>query len=623
MLHKPDLPDDALAACLSEAYALRAGEIAFLPLGADWHSAVYRVVADDGRPYLLKLRSGAFDDVGAAVARLLHDRGAAQVIPPIATTGGRLWTRVERFALVLYPFVEGEDDTRPLTDEQWRRLGDALRRIHAARLPAALTARIPREAFAPAWRDAVRGSLARVERERFADPVAAELAALLRAEHERVLALVDRTDALAEALRASPPPVTLCHGDWHRGNALVGRDGALRVFDWDTLVFAPRECDLSLIGAGWGGPREAGLFYEGYGTIEPDPVALAYYRHHRIIRDLAEDCAAVFDSSEGGASRAEALALASRTVGPGGRIDVVLSLGKRGTAGPPPQHDGAAGGAARGTRIRPVERGDVAACAAVERAAFGAASSPEASRRLIARLVGHPGVYGVVAERGGALVGLNFLYEHDPIRAVGPLAVAPAAQGRGVGRRLMEAVLARAAAAAGVRLTAAANPAAFALYASLGFEVKEPLAILRGRFRSAPPADAVVRPLREADLPAAAALCARVHGFARTGDLREALTTGGEPMALERAGRIVAYASHRRLGDRAHGVAEAEADLRALLLGLGPPGGAECTLFLPTRRAGLLRWCLAEGLRVGSHLTLMAKGAYRAPRGASFPSSWY
>ena len=129
--------------------------------------------------------------------------------------------------------------------------------------------------------------------------------------------------------------------------------------------------------------------------------------------------------------------------------------------------------------------------------------------------------------------------------------------------------------------------------------------------------------MREEDLPAAAALCERVHGFARSGDLREALRTKGEPMVLERDGRIVAYASHRRLGDSAHGVAEAEADLRALLLGLDPPRGAKLTIFMPTRQASLLRWCLDEGLRVGSPLTLMAKGEYRQPSGAYFPSSWY
>jgi hypothetical protein len=129
--------------------------------------------------------------------------------------------------------------------------------------------------------------------------------------------------------------------------------------------------------------------------------------------------------------------------------------------------------------------------------------------------------------------------------------------------------------------------------------------------------------MREGELAAAARLCERVHGFARTGDLREAFGTKGEPMVLERDGRIVAYASHRRLGDRAHGVAEAEADLRALLLGLAPPRGVKLTIFVPTRQASLLRWCLDEGLRVGVSLSLMAKGEYRQPRGAYFPSSWY
>lgn len=274
--------------------------------------------------------------------------------------------------------------------------------------------------------------------------------------------------------------------------------------------------------------------------------------------------------------------------------------------------------------IRPVEPGDVAACAEIESAAFPGASSLKAARRLIERLVRHPGVYGVVAEQGGAVVGQCFLYEHDPIRAVGPLAVAPAAQGRGVGRRLMEAVLERAAGAAGVRLTQAPHhPASFALYVSLGFEVKEPLAMLTGRFRGGRPADATVRSMRVEDLAAAARLCQRVHGFARTGDLGEALATGGEPLVLERDGRIVAYASHRRLGDDAHAVAEAEADLRGLLLGLAPPRGVRLTIRVPTRHASLLRWCLDEGLRVGTPQTLMAKGAYQEPRGAYLPSSWY
>lgn len=92
---------------------------------------------------------------------------------------------------------------------------------------------------------------------------------------------------------------------------------------------------------------------------------------------------------------------------------------------------------------------------------------------------------------------------------------------------------------------------------------------------------------------------------------------------LARNGRIVAYVSHQGLGDSAHGVAEDEADLRALLLSLAPPPEASLTIFVPARQASLLRWCLDEGLRVGQLLTLMARGEYHEPRGAYFPSSWY
>jgi spectinomycin phosphotransferase len=75
MLEKPDLSDELLAARLRDEYGLRAAEIAFLPLGADLNTAVYRVVADEGSAYFLKLRSGGFDDTGVAVPRLLRDRG--------------------------------------------------------------------------------------------------------------------------------------------------------------------------------------------------------------------------------------------------------------------------------------------------------------------------------------------------------------------------------------------------------------------------------------------------------------------------------------------------------------------------------------------------------------------
>ena len=55
MLEKPDLPDEKIIACLQAEYGLRVATIAFLPLGADLNTAVYRVVADDGTVVLSEI----------------------------------------------------------------------------------------------------------------------------------------------------------------------------------------------------------------------------------------------------------------------------------------------------------------------------------------------------------------------------------------------------------------------------------------------------------------------------------------------------------------------------------------------------------------------------------------
>ena len=44
---------------------------------------------------------------------------------------------------------------------------------------------------------------------------------------------------------------------------------------------------------------------------------------------------------------------------------------------------------------------------------------------------------------------------------------------------------------------------------------------------------------------------------------------------------------------------------------------------LDRMRAGLLRWCLEEGLRLQKPMNLMAVGDYREPRGSWFPSVVY
>jgi predicted N-acetyltransferase YhbS len=93
-----------------------------------------------------------------------------------------------------------------------------------------------------------------------------------------------------------------------------------------------------------------------------------------------------------------------------------------------------------------------------------------------------PSFFGIVAESEGAVVGCGFMDERNPIRGIGPVSVASAFQGRGAGREIMKALLERGKDAEGIRLVQESfNMAALSLYASLGFEVKEPFVLMEGK----------------------------------------------------------------------------------------------------------------------------------------------
>lgn len=250
----------------------------------------------------------------------------------------------------------------------------------------------------------------------------------------------------------------------------------------------------------------------------------------------------------------------------------------------------------------------------------------EAATEFMTAWTAHPAIYGVVAELDGSVVACNFLDQRDPIYGVGPMTVSPAAQGQGLGRRLMSDVLERGTDGVGIRLLQAPhNPVSMSLYASLGFEVKEPVVRISGVVRSTPDAGIEVRALElEDDLDACAELCRRVHGFERSNELLDAAGVPMlQPKVAVRDGRITGYATGVHFWPLGHGVAETDEDLRALILGAAAGSDAPVDLLLPVRQAGLFRWALDEGMRVVNPMTLMTRGEYREPQGSWFPSVLY
>lgn len=242
----------------------------------------------------------------------------------------------------------------------------------------------------------------------------------------------------------------------------------------------------------------------------------------------------------------------------------------------------------------------------------------ETGARLMSWMFSHPGMYCVVAEVEGRIVGSNCLDERGIIAGIGPITIDPTSQDSGIGRTLMVAVMERAneRKAAGLRLVQAAfHGRSMSLYAKLGFDVREPLVVMQGAPLKRQIDGYTVRPATAIDVEDCRRLCLRVHGHERSEELWDGIAQG-IAMAVERGGKLAGYTS--ALGFFGHAVAESNGPMQALIAGaeqfLGPG------FLLPTRNTELFRWCLGHGLRVVEPMTLMAVGLYNEPVGAFLPS---
>ena len=115
-------------------------------------------------------------------------------------------------------------------------------------------------------------------------------------------------------------------------------------------------------------------------------------------------------------------------------------------------------------QVRPATPADAAACGRICYDAFSAINSQHGfppdfpnvdfAIGVITMMFSAPGLYPVVAEIDGRLVGSNVLDERSIIMGIGPITVDPAIQNAGIGRKLMQAVIDRAHSrnAAGIRL---------------------------------------------------------------------------------------------------------------------------------------------------------------------------
>jgi len=240
-----------------------------------------------------------------------------------------------------------------------------------------------------------------------------------------------------------------------------------------------------------------------------------------------------------------------------------------------------------------------------------------------------------VAGRTGRIVGSCFYHPRPTHVSVGIVNVHPAYFGRGVARRMMAQVIARAEAdGKPVRLVSSAmNLDSFSLYTRLGFV---PRTAYQDMFLSVPegglpdvPVDPRVRPAAPADAPAMAALERELVGIEREGDYRYFLENAegiwhasvlpsADGPGLDGFLVSVAHPASNLLGP---GVARTEEAAAALLLAeLDHHRGRTPVFLVPVQAASLVQQMYALGAKNCELHFAQVRGSWTEPRGVVMPT---
>ena len=285
--------------------------------------------------------------------------------------------------------------------------------------------------------------------------------------------------------------------------------------------------------------------------------------------------------------------------------------------------------------LRPAESRDVEAAGDVNFLAFYRAAlvhgmppvvtRPADSRRYLRHLLEFDPLGGVVAEEDGRIVGVAWIHPRGAVATLGPLAVDPAAQGRGVGRRLLERALEMTGKGVPqVRLVQESfNAVSLGLYLRAGFRVVAPILELElapgtPLVPARAPAGAAVRPAAPADAVRLVARDARAFGAPRAQSVDLYLRRGSVLVAEDR-GALVGYAMGIGFEGTAH-LGSAAADDADVLLCLAGAVAAELVAhghrvrtMVPAVDRRMVDGLMGLGFRVFRACHYMVRGGGTAP----------
>jgi spectinomycin phosphotransferase len=327
MREPPSIPEEHLRACLQQQYDLIPVTLDFLPLGLDYNAGVYRVVSEQGTASLLKVTSRPLYEPSCLVPRYLNDQGITSVVAPVPTRIGALWTQLEEWTVIVYPFIDGETSWTGMTNEQWKEVGTIFQQIHQVMLPPEGFESLRKETFDPTeytrWVHAFETQ--QLHSRRGGSGSSRALRADWLAHQSTIHTAVASLEKLAEVLQSLTLPYVISHADLHPANLLRDHAGHVFVIDWDEVMLAPKERDFLFVKES-SADSEAlpgtPAFFQGYGQTEIDWIALTYYRYERVVQDLIACAQEVFfrdDLGEG--TKADSVQLFHAILAEGGEID--------------------------------------------------------------------------------------------------------------------------------------------------------------------------------------------------------------------------------------------------------------------------------------------------------------
>jgi spectinomycin phosphotransferase len=290
MIEKPDILDEKIITTLNENYPIPISRIEFLPIGNDATAFSYRVEARGGNWYFLKLKTNLSNLASLFVPRFLKDHDIEQVVAPIPTRTQKLFEEMDGFAFILYPFIPGNEAMKVgMSDGQWTEFGSVLKEIHFTRLPSEIARFVKREDFIPKWSRLALEMQKQIDAGHFDDPYQKELAVFWKDKRETIQAVIERAELIGQNLQQANLEFVLCHADIHTANILVTPSRELFIVDWDDALFAPKERDLMhVLEENRIQTREEQRFFAGYGNVEINQLALAYYRYEWCVQEIGD-----------------------------------------------------------------------------------------------------------------------------------------------------------------------------------------------------------------------------------------------------------------------------------------------------------------------------------------------